>query len=759
MYRCPVYFITFFLILTGVLAAAEQRAILELRINEVQKGELTVLLREVDVLAPLRDLEVAGLKSLRGSREKIGGDSYVLLSTLAPEITFSIDEKDLSLRLTAPPSMLGYNLIEPQSGKPTDITYGEGSSGFVNYAINLRDFKHTDVFSEIGINVKNGLLYSGIAKNQDGGFVRGLSNLTLSNRESLIRTIVGDRLVSSDILGGSVVMGGVSYFREFALDPYFVRNPGFNYSGAVSTPSTVDVYVNGQLLRRVPLPPGQFDLRDLPVPAGAGDTRLVLRDAFGREQEIGSQYYFSAGLLKPGLHEFSYNFGSLRNNLATQSWDYGPLIFLGRHRLGINDSLTAGLRLEASEEVMSGGPSVSFRLPLGEVEFATAVSGSHGLAGGATFFGYHYLGKLFNLGGSIRLMSPQYATTSLKASDERSWMQFNALTGLSVSSRLGVSLRYTLENSKLDGLSHRISMSTSTRVSDRVSLFVTGTHSRQATGVSNGVFAGLTFLFGHTTGSLSYENLGGVGVETAVLQKSLPIGSGFGYRLQASTGQDQNFSVDSQLQYQNQYGRYEASYNRLAGQDSTVLSASGGLAVIGRDFYLTRPVQESFAVIRVPGVDGVRGYASNQEVGYTNTKGNLFVPNLLSYYGNKLSISDKDIPLNYTIAATQRVIAPPFRGGVLVTFPVQRIQRATGVVNIVSAETIEIPTFGQLTIDVNGKQLESPIGRQGEFYLENLPTGRHQAIINYQGNACSFTLAMPQSDEPLVQLGTIQCEM
>ena len=98
-------------------------------------------------------------------------------------------------------------------------------------------------------------------------------------------------------------MGGVSFFREFSLDPYFVRNPGLNYSGAVATPSTVDVYVNGQLLRRVPVPPGQFELKDLPVPAGVADTRLVLRDAFGREQEIGSQYYFTSGLLKEGLYE------------------------------------------------------------------------------------------------------------------------------------------------------------------------------------------------------------------------------------------------------------------------------------------------------------------------------------------------------------------------------------------------------------------------------------------------------------------------
>jgi outer membrane usher protein FimD/PapC len=42
---------------------------------------------------------------------------------------------------------------------------------------------------------------------------------------------------------------------------------------------------------------------------------------------------------------------------------------------------------------------------------------------------------------------------------------------------------------------------------------------------------------------------------------------------------------------------------------------------------------------------------SNQEVGRTNKEGNLLVPNLLSYYGNILNISDQDVPLDNSVAA------------------------------------------------------------------------------------------------------------
>ena len=84
---------------------------------------------------------------------------------------------------------------------------------------------------------------------------------------------------------------------------------------------------------------------------------------------------------------------------------------------------------------------------------------------------------------------------------------------------------------------------------------------------------------------------------------------------------------------------------------------------IGGSIHATRPVDESYGLIRVPGVSGVRGYLSNQEVGRTDRRGDLLVPNLLPYYGNRLGINDKDIPMDHDIGTTELTIAPPFRGG------------------------------------------------------------------------------------------------
>lgn len=738
------------------IEGSDQSALLDLHVNGIKKLQALVTLRGDDVLIRPADLRAAGLAATTGKMVEASGEPLVSLKSLAPMATFEIDESAIALRLTVEPSAMGSNMISLYRSRPANIEYREDASGFLNYAFNLRNFSRIDGFGEAGVSFKNSLLYSGLSRNDNGKFVRGLSNLSINYRESLNRLTLGDRLVGSDALGGNLVMAGLSFSREFGLDPYFTRNPGLHYSGAAATPSTMDVYVNGIFLRRVQLPPGQFELRDLPVPTGSADTRLVLRDAFGREQEISAPFYFTSGLLKKGLQEFSYNLGVEREVLATESWQYGSPLFLGRHRIGVTESLTAGLRFEASKDVVNGGPSVSFLFPLGEMEIAAAASRDHGSAGGGAFLGYSYGGRLFNFGTSVRFLSPRYATASLDSSDQRSWLQLNTVLGFSVADRTGVSWHYTLENSRERGAFHQFALSTTTRLMNRINLFMRGGYSREPRKDMVGITLGLTFLYGEITGTLSYLNVDGMNGGVASIQKPLPTGTGMGYLFQANAGQGQ-LGGDSLLQYQGPYGRYEAYYGRSNEENRTAFSVAGGIVYLGGSFLATRPVQDSFALIQVPGLAGIRGYTNNLEVGTSDSKGNLLAPNLLPYYGNKLSIADKDVPLNYNIATIEKVVAPPYRGGAVVTFPVQRIQRLTGTIVFEQAGQINFPSYGELSLTADGKQFESPIGRDGEFYLENVPAGKHRAAVTYGHGICELTVEVPSSRAEEINIGDLRC--
>jgi outer membrane usher protein FimD/PapC len=80
------------------------------------------------------------------------------------------------------------------------------------------------------------------------------------------------------------------------------------------------------------------------------------------------------------------------------------------------------------------------------------------------------------------------------------------------------------------------------------------------------------------------------------VRKSLPVGPGYGYGFQAVTNGD----LDSVVQYQTSFGRYDANYRRSDGRQESSLSGAGGLAFIDGNVSFTRPVQNGFALIRIP---------------------------------------------------------------------------------------------------------------------------------------------------------------
>jgi outer membrane usher protein FimD/PapC len=91
-------------------------------------------------------------------------------------------------------------------------------------------------------------------------------------------------------------------------------------------------------------------------------------------------------------------------------------------------------------------------------------------------------------------------------------------------------------------------------------------------------------------------------------------------------------------------------------------------------------------------------------------------------------------------------------------FPVHRVQRSTGSVTLVTPAGEQAPAFGELAVDAAGKRLVSPIGAAGEFYFEDLPTGRHDAVITYKDVTCAYTLNVPMTAAASLNLGRIRCQ-
>jgi outer membrane usher protein len=204
------------------------------------------------------------------------------------------------------------------------------------------------------------------------------------------------------------------------------------------------------------------------------------------------------------------------------------------------------------------------------------------------------------------------------------------------------------------------------------------------------------------------------------------------------------------------------------------IGVSGAIVAAGGHVFATRTIDDAFAVIRVGDVPGVRVYASNQFIGRTNRRGEAVVPNLVSYYGNRLSIASEDLPITYAVSAQEYAIAPALRGGAFVRFDASSVRPVTGRFVIVSHAltnaSTQTPAYGEARIDdssaaataaadVTSPEI-SPLGAHGEFFFERVPPGRHRARVLLDGFEYDCAMTVPDQRDPLgrpIDLGTIAC--
>ncbi|MGE5244148.1 MAG: fimbria/pilus outer membrane usher protein [Betaproteobacteria bacterium] len=754
--RRHVLLCLFALTIARGVAAESQRAFLDLVVNDVDSGESLVLLRGSDAWVGVNALANAGLKGFAGRREQVSGQEFVSLASLAPDVTFAVDEVGLRLTLTVDPRLLGRTVRDLSIGPPAGLIFRRDTSGFVNYAVNWNSRNQVDLFTEAGATVKGALLYNTLSAS-GGSTTRGITSLVFDERDRMRRWTVGDSFASSGALGGDAWIAGLSFGRAFDLDPYYVRYPTMSVSTPIAVPSVLEVHVNGQVVHEEPVAPGRLDLTNIPMTLGRNDAQIVVRDAFGGTRELTSTYYLTTTALAPGVQDYQYSVGFRREGLGAESWDYRTPVALARHRIGLTDSLTAGGHAEFEPgRLLSAGPSLNIRLPFGEVEAAGSISRTPTGLGSAAFTAFNYTGRPVSAGGSLMLASRRYAPLTANPVGEDPATEASVFASASVAGPVSVTAQYTRTGLHQGIVRARTSVLSNVHLARDMELTASVTRTRDEHGPGREVYAGVTVLFGRdSSASVSHVN-DAQGSRMAVdAQKPLPAGVGYGYQVHADSGPSD--TVNGVARYQGDHGRYELRQDSVGGNVLTTVSVAGALVGIGGSVYATRPVQNSFALIRVPGVEGVRAFASHQEVGRTGKDGNLLVPDLQAYYGNILNIDDSDIPLQYAVSDTGLTLAPPYRGGAVAAFDVRRIQRVTGTIVVVDGHGEQAPSYGELTVTLDGTSATSPVGGEGEFYFENLPAGSHRAVVEKEGRRCQFTLVVPVSDALVVDLGTLRC--
>lgn len=743
-----------------------------------------------DYFLRIDDLKAMGFREIPGTVEMIGNEAYVAMKSVSG-VTSSYDARALTLSVTAPPSLLTRRTIDFTPQRQQVSPPPSETSGFFNYRTNYAGtssgFTSFDLVNQLGLRMDSALfLADTIYTNTPSGdkFVRLMSSVTVDNRTTLQRQVYGDFFTTSGELGSTVIFGGASYGKTFKIDPYFITYPSITASGLVATPSDVDVYLDGMKLRTERVAPGEFELRNLYMTFGTGLVELVIKDAFGKEQRISLPYYLTDRLLKKDLHEYSYNLGFLRKDYGVKSNRYDTPALSAFHRYGRDDALTLGISGEASSDFLALAPQLTYLLgTVGLINVSLATSFGTASNGVASLLGYSYNTRSISSRLQIKSFSKDYATLDQTRDRKKSEINAGFGYGNPAFGSLSLGLSATATQS---GLSQDLyTVSYSRRLTRKIDFFSTLRLIRDNNSEIR-LFAGINYSLDTERQISSWIDAGNSSdKEILQLQKNTPVGEGYGYRAsleRSATDNGSVFAVNPSLQYNGRYGIYTADLRGESGPGAATsyqIGAAGSLAYVGNRLTLSRPINDSFAIVKVGELEGVRVYQNAQEIGKTDAAGEIFVTDLNAYVDNQISINDKDIPIDHSLRTVVRHVSPPLRSGTCIIFPTEKHQPVTGQLHLRINDKIVPAEYAEVKLSIGGKNVLIPTGRGGEFYLDPGQTATaddlrepgcaalvtnnkateallvYRGSIDFLGNRYPLVLNVPKSDAVFIDLGTV----
>jgi len=572
------------------------------------------------------------------------------------------------------------------------------------------------------------LINTGQLNVQPGGSsnARGLTTWTKDFIRKGLSVEIGDVFTPTlGITSTSNLLGfKVGTERELTGDLY----PVPVIAGIADSRTTAEIYLNNERQRQLNLDRGPYSIEQGSMLNGLNSSSVVLRDQFGREQIIQSDFYFTNRALRPGASEWAVTgglsrFGSIGN-------DYRDLALAGFYRRGLSPFFTLGSSAQMMGQNANLGLDATVVLgTAGVLTLSSLASHSDGQNALSYLAGYSYQTRNW----SINAQTQKRSTDSWQLSDQ--WRGGSVITksnlasiaythrpfqvGLSWSSntystgahneRLSLTGRYSGAKSTLSAQLYRdrdesgfyVFYTRQLGVRQRASMSFSDDHRNLA-------FNGRAGRINYGVGASDSGSYGNAGLDTR---------SG---RFQAqSTTRDGQTSLS---------GRYEGS----------VWLGEGG-ALIGRT------INRSFALVEVANTANAKLNANGSKQ-VTNRSGYALFP-LTAYRTSNVGLDVSSLPFNAKINQRTQTTTPPRLFGSKLTFPVS-YANPLELRAIFHGEIVRGSGFAV------ADDLEVPIADDGRIFLPTYNPGR-SITIKTDSVTCSGVLPIDKDDKDLVQ---IQCE-
>ena len=778
-----------------VLVNGREAGVVPARIATDPKQTTVALRPLLESLEPL--VQPAALERLRAVKEEqvspatLAGNGMdiayeateiAVVVKLAPEARKTVD-LDLG-GAPRPPS--GNMALEPADFSAlTNITANEE---WVSYSDNRpnggrRPFRTAFAHA---LNV-GGLVVEANTFYQEDGFdrwQRGDARATVDWTDAAVRISAGDVTFPVSGFQAGQRIGGFVVGRNFALQPYTLFQPAGQQEFVLTSPSVVDVQVNGRPTRSYRLPAGPYSLRNFPGTLGANDVTVRITDEFGRTQTIDVPFFFDSQLLGEGVHDFTYAGGlPTTDDKGTYRYNRSQPTGSARHRVGVTDQLTLGLNAQGNPDQRMFGAEVLFASPIGTIGIEPAISDGKTLprdyavqvnyrnfttgdqfwkqrtvTGLATWRGPNFaqLGTTqprnpvkLDLGGRITQPITDWVTASLSGR-----YQYSRDPTLSDTSSVELGLR--------------------TRIAPGASVDVSVEQSRRTDGeTETALFASLRYAFDgsrQTAGARADTRNQSQELDWRLRSAEMTNALDAGLRLRRDRdgyGADgdasflhQRFTANARSTYLSQLNDSATGMSPRSHDRSSALTVSTALLFADGYVGVSRPVNDSFAIVaphprladKPVGVDPYnQRYAAESDF-----LGAPVLPDLSAYRQRAFLLDVPDAPVSYDLGNDRPVLVPRYRSGTVVPIGTDATASLSGVLKGDDGKPLGLQSGVLRPADRSGaSEISFFTNRQGRFRIEGVRPGRWTLTIHGMDDRPK-TLTVPADSGDTIDLGEVK---
>lgn len=612
---------------------------------------------------------------------------------------------------------------------------------------------------------------------QPGGdgtdFQRLGSRLIYDDAKRLMRWTLGDLQPVVRGFQSLPDIAGLSVFRSYSvLQPQEIVRPRGDRSFQLARPSTVQVFVNGELVRQLQLAAGTYNLRDFPFTQGANDVRLSIIDDAGRTENLRFNVFLDQSQLASGLSEFGVYAGVLAPLAAHGRRYTGKPAITGFFRHGVSDALTLGANIQADGNNQMGGVEAVWGTRLGTFSGSASFSHIDGVGNGRAVLAT-FQRLIQRRGGQSDSITAFFESRSrnfgpggtVVPSNPFAWEagggyshSFNAnLYG-------GIDGRYSRGRDGQRDL-YNVRGTMGWRISDRLSATGDLRYERDSRRSGLGGLVSLTLRLGrYSSLRADYDTRN----ERARLSYTTIHGQGVGsYNIAADIARDRfgtgvnlagNYVSNRADLGFSHFGAFSDDFGRSTGQRTsfrfgTAIAVADGAVTVGR------PIYDSFAVVKGhKSLKGANVLVDPSQFGHTASTGALgtaLQPSLSSYAERTVQVDAPAAPAGYDLGQGSYRLFPPYRSGYRlevgsgynVTAIGKMVDRNGDPVALVTGSATELAHPERKPVDIF-------TNKEGRFAATGLAPGRWRIEMR-DPEKSGFVIEIAKDAEGVIKLGEL----